>query len=157
LLNEPGICLPGEIEFRDESQNAAEKFCNEFAGNFLVPTESLNKLIKKSGYTDTIKIINDLAKKFVVSNFVILRRLYSLKKIDYKSYQRIFTEFRKKIKAFDSSGGDFYKNKFAEKGNKFISLVVEAESGNTITTSKALEFLEIKLKHYNRIVDMIFQ
>jgi len=157
LLNEPGICVPEEIEFRNESPNEKEQFCNEFAGNFLVPSKYLEELIKKFDYPDTIDLINDFARKFVVSRFVILRRLYSLRKIDYKSYQKIFSEFQKKVKAFESSGGDFYKNKFTEKGNKFISLVVEAESGNTITTSKALEYLGIKLKHYDRIVDMLFQ
>lgn len=157
LLNEAGICVPEEIESRHEKQNETEQFCNEFAGNFLVPTKPLNKLIKESGHPGTITLINDLSRKFVVSNFVILRRLYSLRKIDYKSYQRMFNEFQKRVKIIDSSGGDFYKNKFAEKGNKFVSLVVEAESGDSITTSKALEYLGIKLKHYNRIVDMLFQ
>jgi Zn-dependent peptidase ImmA (M78 family) len=157
LLNEAGICIPEEIEFQDEKHNETEQFCNEFAGNFLVPREPLNKLINESGHSDIIDLVNDLSRRFVVSNFVILRRLYSLGEIDYKSYRRFFKEFQKRIKVFDSSGGDFFKNKFAEKGSKFISLVVEAESGNTITTSKALEYLGIKLKHYNRLVDMLFQ
>jgi len=157
LLHEAGICVPEEIESRGDRHNETEQFCNEFAGNFLVPTEPLKKLIKASGHLDTVALIDELARKFVVSNFVILRRLYSLGRIDYRSYQRMFIEFQKRVKTFDSSGGDFYRNKFAEKGNKFISLVVEAESGETITTSKALEYLGIKLKHYNRIVDMLFQ
>lgn len=157
LLNEAGVCVPEEIESRDEKQNETERFCNEFAGNFLVPSEPLNRLVKGSGHSDVIDLINELSRKFVVSNFVVLRRLYALGEIDYQSYQQAFKEFQTRIKTFDSSGGDFYKNKFAEKGGKFISLVVEAESGNTITTSKALEFLGVKLKHYSRVVDMLFQ
>jgi Zn-dependent peptidase ImmA (M78 family) len=157
LLDEPGVCVPEDSEFKHEKYHETEELCDEFAGNFLVPTEYLEKFIEMSKYTDIGDLINDLSRKFSVSNFVILRRMYSLKRIDYRSYRRLFAEFQKKIKNIESTGGDFYKNKFAEKGNKFISLVVEAESGNTITTSKALEYLEIKLKHYPRIVDMLFQ
>lgn len=157
LLDEPGVCVPEESEFGNEKHHETEQFCDEFAGNFLVPTEYLEGFVERSQYLDTADLINDLSRKFLVSNFVILRRLYSLKRIDYKSYRRLFTEFQKKVKDIKSTGGNYYRNKFAEKGNKFISLVVEAESGNTITTSKALEFLDIKLKQYPRIVDMLFQ
>ena len=45
-----------------------------------------------------------------------------------------------------SSGGDYYRNKFAELGQAYIKLVVDAESSGLIPLSRALEFLETKLK-----------
>jgi Zn-dependent peptidase ImmA (M78 family) len=157
LLKETGICIPAEIESSTDSYDKTEIRCNEFSGNFLVPTEHLEASIKELSSMVHLDLIRELSKKFVVSRFVILRRLYSLKKINYNTYQRIFEDLQKEVKPVESAGGDFYKNQFAEKGSKFISLIVEAESGGTITTNKALEILGIKLKHYPQIVDLLYQ
>jgi Zn-dependent peptidase ImmA (M78 family) len=156
LLNQSGICIPEEIEYRSKVPDQTEHLCNEFAGNFLVPSQQLLKFAAESPQANLFDLINDLSKKFVVSQFVILRRLYALKKIDLRSYQRAFGELQKRVKLPGDSGGDFYRNQFAEKGRKFIGLVMEAESGNTITTSRALDILGIQLKHYPRLTDMLF-
>lgn len=157
LLNKGGICIPEEVEFRDKKVNETEKYCNEFAGTFLVPTEYLNKLITEFPYSDIFELIDYLSKEFTISRFVILRRLYSIQKIDYNSYQEIYHKLRKQVKEPAGSGGDFYRNKIIERGKKLVSLVVEAESGKAITTSRALEILDIKLKHYNRIIGMLYE
>ncbi len=155
LLKESGLCIPSEGI--DEKQHEVEKFCNEFAGNFLVPSAHLKKSIKESKFSKIDGLILDLSKKFIVSQFVILRRLYSIKEVDYKEYQRHFKELQKSVKKVESSGGDFYKNQYAEKGKRFISLVVEAESSRKITLSRALDYLEIKTRHYDQIVDMLYE
>lgn len=157
LLREAGICVPEEIELENAAFHEGEKMCNEFAGAFLVPTDMLLNRIDEVRQLDIIKLTGILAKDFHVSRFVILRRLYSIGKINTKSYKRIFNELQKKITPVKPGGGDFYRNKFAEKGRKFISLVVEAESGSSITTSRALEYLDIKLKHYDQVVDLLYK
>jgi Zn-dependent peptidase ImmA (M78 family) len=155
LLEESGLCIPSEAI--DKGQQEVEKLCNEFAGNFLVPTPHLKESIKESQFSKIEELIPDLSKKFIVSQFVILRRLYSVKKVDYKEYQRLFKELRKGVKKVESAGGNFYKNQYAEKGKRFISLVVEAESGKKITLSRALDYLGIKTRHYDQIVDMLYE
>jgi len=157
LLNKGGICIPEEIEFRDKKVNETERYCNEFAGTFLVPTEYLNKLSVEFHYSDIFELIDHLSKKFTVSKFVILRRLYSIQKIDYSSYQNIYHKLIEQIKESGGSGGNFYRNKIIERGKKLVSLVIEAESGKAITTSRALEILDIKLKHYDRIIGMLYE
>lgn len=77
--------------------------------------------------------------------------------VDYKEYQRLFKELQKGIKKVESAGGNFYKNQYAEKGKRFISLVVEAESSRKITLSRALDYLGIKTRHYDQIVDMLYE
>jgi len=49
LLEESGLCIPSEVI--DKGQQDVEKFCNEFAGNFLVPTHHLKESIKKSQFS----------------------------------------------------------------------------------------------------------
>jgi Zn-dependent peptidase ImmA (M78 family)/DNA-binding XRE family transcriptional regulator len=155
LLEESGLCIPSEVI--DKGQHEVEKFCNEFAGNFLVPTHHLKESIKESQFSKIQELIPDLSKKFIVSQFVILRRLYSEKEVDYKEYQRLFKELQKGVKKVEPAGGNFYKNQYAEKGKRFISLVVEAESSRKITLSRALDYLGIKTRHYDQIVDMLYE
>ena len=81
----------------------------------------------------------------------------SEKEVDYKDYQRLFKELQKGVKKVEPAGGNFYKNQYAEKGKKFISLVVEAESGRKITLSRALDYLGIKTRHYDQIVNMLYE
>lgn len=155
FLEESGLCIPSEAI--DKGQHEVEKFCNEFAGNFLVPTHHLKESIKKYQFSKIQELIPDLSKKFIVSQFVILRRLYSVKEVDYKEYQRLLKELQKGVKKVESAGGNFYKNQYAEKGKRFISLVVEAESSRKITLSRALDYLGIKTRHYDQIVDMLYE
>lgn len=157
LLDTAGICLPEEVEFRDHQTDSVEQFCNEFAGRFLVPTEPFVQFVDEFEGTDLFELIYSLSRKFTVSTFVILRRLYAIERIDYDTYQQTYKILWSRVKKTASSGGDFYKNKITERGKKLVSLVVEAESGNRITTSKALEILDIKLNHYNRIIDMLYE
>jgi Zn-dependent peptidase ImmA (M78 family) len=155
LLEDSALCIPSET--LDKGQPEVEKFCNEFAGNFLVPTPHLKKLVKESRFSKIEELIPGLSKKFIVSQFVILRRLYSEKEVDYKEYQRLFIELQKGVKKVESAGGNFYKNQYAEKGKKFIGLVVEAESGRKITLSRALDYLRVKTRHYDQIVNMLYE
>jgi len=155
LLNQDGICSPDESDIGN--QNMFEKYCDEFAANFLVPRKSLETIMSERNFSDIFEQIAFLSKKFKVSSFVILRRFYELKIVKLKEYHNIYQILLSKIRKTGSSGGNFYKNKFAEKGRKFISLVVEAESGNSIPTSRALEMLGIQLKQYNKIIEMLYE
>jgi Zn-dependent peptidase ImmA (M78 family)/DNA-binding XRE family transcriptional regulator len=155
LLEESGLCIPSETA--DHRLREKETFCDEFAGNLLVPTSELMKAIKNSPVSNVETIIHELSKKFLVSQFVILRRLYSLKEIDYKTYRALFKELQKGVKEVKMAGGNFYKNQFAEKGKKYIGLVVEAESSGKITLSRALDYLGIKTRHYDQVVEMLYE
>jgi Zn-dependent peptidase ImmA (M78 family) len=156
LLNKGGICNPDEIEFRDKKTNRVEKYCNKFSGNFLIPTKHLKGLISRADTSDIFQLIYSLSRSFKVSNFVVLRRLYDHKMMNYERYQGVYRKLVKQITRTTTTGGDYYKNRFAQKGKKFISLVVHAESSNAITTNRALELIGIKLKHYDKIVNMLY-
>lgn len=155
LLNESGVCIPHEETGYKEHRT--ENICDEFAGNFLVPTKHIKDSIDKAGSMSHTNLIENLAKKFSVSSFVILRRMYSLRKIDYSSYKNFLEKLREKIKEpGKGSGGDWYRTKITQVGRKYLSLVVEAESGRAITTSRALGYLEIQLPTYNKLKERVF-
>lgn len=154
LLKDSALCIPSET--LGKGQQEVEEFCDEFAGNFLVPTPHLKRFVKESPFSNVDELIPDLSKKFHVSQFVILRRLYSEKEVGYREYQRIFIKLQRGVIKVESAGGNFYKNHYAEKGKKFIGLVVESESGRKITLSRALDYLGVKTRHYDQIVNMLY-
>jgi Zn-dependent peptidase ImmA (M78 family)/DNA-binding XRE family transcriptional regulator len=156
LLEESGLCNPSE--FNDKDHSSIEKRCNEFSGHFLVPTNQLTKSISLAGDLEKMDLISKMSNTFRVSRFVILRRLYDLNEIDYNEYQRLFSILQDNIKksAPSSGGGNYYRNKFAEKGKEFIRLVIEAESSRKITLSRALDYLDIKAQQFDKIREMIY-
>lgn len=158
LTGEPGICIPQETEEHLVNQDInQEHVCNEFAGQFLVPTNHLKRVLGELPPKDTLGQISDLSKKFQVSRFVILQRLYKLDNIDYPTYRSLYKTLMQNIKKSKSQGGDFFRNQLAEKGKKFLSLVLEAESSKIISTSRALSILNIQLKHYPKITEMLYE
>lgn len=157
LLIHSGICLPQEIESRSTTTNVTEKYCNDFAGTFLVPTDHLNRLISEFYYSDIFHLLDVLSAKFKVSKFVILNRLYSIRKINFEEYKNIYENLANMVTKPRSSGGDFYKNRVAERGRHLVRLTIEAESGEVITKARALEILGIKLKHYEHFTSMIYE
>lgn len=73
---------------KDASYAQLEKFCNHFAGAFLVPQ---NRLFKSTNFVDYLKEFKDhwlvlLAGEFKVSQDVILGRLLNFKKITPEFY-----------------------------------------------------------------------
>jgi len=146
LLNRGGVCNPSEVEFRDQKIDDIERYCNEFSGNFLVPADQIRSLMRDNDSSDVFELIHFLSNAFRVSTFVILRRLLALDIVDYKRYMHIYEVLVRQVRESTSSGGDYYRNKFAELGHAYIDLVVEAESSGLIPLSRALEFLGTKLK-----------
>ena len=69
------------------SNSKIEKMCNEFAGTFLVPEESLVSIINTSNF-DMVNVEN-LAKEYSVSPEVILRRLLDKRKISEIRYNNL--------------------------------------------------------------------
>ncbi len=155
LLNQGGMCHPHEVD--TGHSHDFEKYCNRFAGYFLVPTENLDEQIAQHSSTDVLELLYRISRSFKVSTFVALRRIFDQGVIQYPVYQDLYRTLLKQIRTTESSGGTFYKNKYAEKGRRFIGLVVEAETNQTISTSRALDLLDIKLKHYNTITDMLYE
>lgn len=148
LLSKPGICNPEEAEFQDQKASDIERFCNEFAGTFLVPAAEMRRQVREAGELDVLELIHRLSRKFWVSDFVILRRLRALEFIRYGQYQSVYETLLTQVRKPSPSGGDHYKRKFAELGHRFIELVVSAESSGAIPLSEALELLDVKFKAF---------
>ena len=144
LFRTSGFDPIDENYFRSQLKGRSQKIetiCNEFAGAFLVPDESLPKRVELGN-------IKKLARGYSVSQEVLLIRLLKNKIISNKDYslfkQNIAEQYQKtKIKK-KRTGGNYYATKETYLGEKYISLVFKKYHQKQISLNQLAEFLDVK-------------
>lgn len=141
-----------------ETNDSEEKKCDKIAGNILVPKDKIESL--KSDNIDNDKIEN-LANRFGVSTFVILKRLYDMGKISnsfYKSkYEELYSNFMENKENIEKRKKNSevripHHTKFlSTNGNLFPSIVINAYYEGRISLGEVCKTLNLKTKH----IDMI--
>ncbi len=116
------------IEFND---NAVEKYCDEVAANFLVPSDTLRR--KWNGN------YKKMSNAFKVSEIVIARRAHDLGLIDSDEYRRFWSEYNSRpfTKVKKSGGGDFYRTCTKRIGRLFAIHVRYAAESRQISYTDA--------------------
>lgn len=115
LISEGGISQDCVSDLKRE--NKLEKWCNEFAAEFLVPDNE----ITFEQNSDISSQIDNLAKHFKVSSLVILRKLYSLNLLERKLFFELFESKKKEaIEAFEKM-----KLEQKRKGNPIPSKIIK--------------------------------
>ncbi|MCY3907836.1 MAG: XRE family transcriptional regulator [Anaerolineaceae bacterium] len=159
ILNQSGLS-----NFRNFQQLEDEEvFCNEFAGELLVPSTSLlsqpevKVRLKKIWSDDELRT---LATRFRVSKPVILRRLLVIDKTTHSHYNKMLAQWKKEWEEKQSApnrisaGGPAYHTKFLRcHGGRFVSSVVDAYDRDAIHIGDLSEYLGSKLKHIDAIRD----
>lgn len=125
LIHELGhiwIGSSGVSSITTQEKNKEEAFCNEVAGEFLVPRQEL------FGAWDEQKEwrlnIAELATVFHVSKLVVARRAEASNLISTKDYQDYYLEEIRAYKNKESSGGSFYMNAGVRNSQPFSRAVV---------------------------------
>jgi Zn-dependent peptidase ImmA (M78 family) len=167
LLDIPAICNQDSNEVEDRRIAEIERWCNKFAGAFLMPKEAIEandrimNAIRDKNFAESSKIIS---KKFFVSKESALLRLLTLDYISSKIFFREREEFRKEVarnlesikerqketeKEFKAQPLD--KQCLSEKGRNFVSLVLKNSELGYITSNDALDYLDVKLRHLEKL------
>ncbi|MDE0610804.1 MAG: XRE family transcriptional regulator [Anaerolineaceae bacterium] len=167
IMHELGHIILGQSglsNFRNFQQlEDDEVFCNEFAGELLVPSTSLlsqpevKARLNKVWSDDELRT---LATRFRVSKPVILRRLLAIDKTTPSHYKKMLAKWKKEWEEEQSapgrisSGGPAYHTKFLRcHGGRFVSSVVDAYDRDVIHVGELSEYLGSKLKHIDAIRD----
>lgn len=142
----PSLCKT-DTPSSDE-QIGVEFECNNFAGKFLVPSQSVRK-------TNSVDEIFDLARLFNVSGEVYLRRLFEEKKVGRDNFFELLSEVREKSNSFPrrkEKGGapSMIIQSKSTRGNKFYNLVTNAAVTNQISFSVASDLLGLKVGNIGR-------
>jgi len=154
LLREGGIC---DLE---ESDISHEKFCNHFAGAFLVPKD---KLLNHSVVKANEKIrewpdnfLKDIAWDFKVSKEVILRRLWILDLTTKEYYHKKHEEWESKYKEpFGRGKKDEIKICLQERGKKYISMAFDAYERKKIDGVGLADYLGVTSDKVSKIKEAI--
>lgn len=137
-----------------------EDWCDKFALEFLIPEGSLkiDKDFQFLIYNKEInsEILQNLLTKFKVNRQIILKRLKMSNLIGDDDYRR-------ELANLPNEPGEFLQiNKMTlpqkcleEKGKQFISLVIQSREKGIINTHDVIEYLSIKLKHLDKIQELI--
>jgi len=145
LLNESGLCdMLEEVHSHD-----LEKFCNHFAGAFLVPSFNLlsHPLVIKNGSSRiwTNQVLSEIADFFKVSREVVLRRLLIHGKTTQDFYRKWREENVKDYKPFGRGGRNPVKACVQERGKKFVAMVFKALDFDRISILDTADYLGVKL------------
>ncbi len=157
LLHNPGICTP-RIEISAQKQGPEiERWCNRFAGAFLVPAPALqpdfpNAATKLEGHA-LFDGLQQAVRKFKVSEQVVLWRLLDLGLLSKTSYTLTMQKLLAKASKSKRKGGRVRPARkcLAENGVFFSALVLEARNRGVITYSDVGDFLDVRLKHLAEI------
>lgn len=155
LLKSGGIDLNDKEIFNrgDNVYSKIEVKCNQFAGEFLLPTS----WFKKEKHIVDNKNIKILADKFCVSREVILRRYLDLNIIDNRVYKHFIENWYKHIPIKKKkSGGDYYNTKKTYLGDQYIALSFQKYYQGKISIERLSEFLTLSVKNVSSFEQKAF-
>jgi len=121
-----------------------EVFCNEFAGEFLVPSEDVHTHLRNKNIDDNL--LSGLAKKYSVSREVILRKCFDLRYVNQAFYDAKVREWGTERLGYDSSGsgGNYYWTQKAYLGEHYIETAFSKYYQGVISKSQLSDYLGIK-------------
>lgn len=146
---------------------AVEKFCNEVAGEVLLPKEELASLHLSNDLDfEEIKTrVSDFASSRNISSSMVAYTLFRTGKINRSTWQNLNTAYRalwneakqeRRDKAREKKGGpDYYVVRRHRVGTNLISLVKRLMFGGALTTTKAGIVLGIKAKNVQKLIESI--
>ncbi len=134
-----------DIDMLTNHEDKIEKYCNAVAAEMLIPKKEFLKLWEKD--KELLENCKTIARYFLVSDFVPLKRAYDFKLIDfnqYKTYYELLIEEWNKIKQVKNKGGNYYNSKPAKESKRFATAVIEATLEGKMLYRDAMGLLNIK-------------
>ena len=146
--------------------NEIEKFCNEFASEFLVPAVEMAKQFTL-GQDANNKVwdedkIRSVATLFKVSKEVILRRLLDLNLTNRYQYGQMTKRWNEQYKLLRENrkkqeGGPPYQTLvISHLGKKYVSEVLESYHSGKLDVRRTANFLGVKVNQVSKIEDKIY-
>ncbi|MBW2589805.1 MAG: ImmA/IrrE family metallo-endopeptidase [Deltaproteobacteria bacterium] len=155
LFHELGHLLRKEstIDDWEDFLNEVEAWCNELAGNVLMPAEQILSAVDSIDDLDAVK---DIAKSFQVSPYACLVRLRQMQIIDrdtYKDFEdQLKAEYRKLQKKLKESDGGPSRNRPREilnqYGRIYTTAIFQAYHNQEIGFHKLCRLFDLKNPSY---------
>jgi Zn-dependent peptidase ImmA (M78 family)/transcriptional regulator with XRE-family HTH domain len=130
-----------------------ERYCNQVAAEFLVPSEILIEIIPRNE-DEITSSIDYLSTYFKVSRLVIARRLYDLNAMNKDQYWYIFEKYQKEWVAYKVDSKSSPTKNILDKyrlGSKVITTIINAVAAGKLGYAEATKILNVKLERFDLI------
>jgi len=127
-----------------------EVFCNQFAAEFLVPSDDFDQNLGGNIFDD--QFILDLASRYKVSREVILRKMLDRNLIDRDYYETKAKEWIKEYEDYKNNrkgegGGDYYATQATCLGENYLKLAFGKYYQGRCNLEQLAEYLNIKIQN----------
>ena len=166
LLHETVHLLLGQTGVSGEdSDNSTERFCDDVAGEFLLPTDALDQLrIDGSHHFEhTLEQVSAFASESNVSRAMVAYKAYRSKLITHQLYRQLSAVFRRdwreerdrnRAHAREQEGGpNYYVVRRHRLGDRVLGLVGRMMAADALSTSKAARILGVKSRQVQPLLD----
>ncbi len=167
LLHETVHLLLGQTGVSAEySENEVEQFCDQVAGEFLLPEQELNKLALSEiqDYGAVSDCISSFASKANLSRTMVAYRAYRSGLISQETFGRLSDDYRhqwhseresSRSQAREQEGGpSFYTVRRHRLGRRITDLVQRMMGADALSTSKAARILGVKPRQVEPLLGM---
>lgn len=127
---------------------ASEVWCNEFAGDLLMPADALRAVVAGHASERPAKWVNEVAKLFSVTPLAVAVRVARIGLLPEGQVTGLIGLVRSRQSKPRRPGGNYYRNKITWLGPAFIRLVMNAVDDQAVTLSNAAGLLEAKVDHF---------
>lgn len=155
-----GISNPTMDRKRNGNQSQKiEAFCNKVAAELLVPEDQL--LSDWNGHLSLQENIDQLSKKYRVSQLVIARRGYDLELLDYDEFQEFYIKAlqldkgKKEKQSLSAGGPSFYLTQKSRNGRLFSQAVIAATFEGRLPLRDAGSLLGVKPGKLTKFADSL--
>jgi len=138
-----------------------EKFCDQVAAEFLVPSEEFKKALKENQKEKAGDLFQIIARRFKVSPLVAARRALDMQHISKKRFFEFYNNYikdserKREIRKSKTTGGDFWKTQGVRIGELFGIAVVQATLEGRLLYRDAYRLTGLKRKTFDNYVTQL--
>jgi Zn-dependent peptidase ImmA (M78 family) len=138
---------------QDAPQNKVERFCNDVAGDFLLPDEAIPSVVAGNDFQTAMGLTEELSRAWRVSQSVVAYRLARNNLISEEVASELFAALAarwrsqkaqaKENRDPDRDGPSFYVVRRSRLGTALMDVVRRAVQGDVLTHTKAAKILGV--------------
>lgn len=132
------------------SQNDPERWCEEFAGNLLMPPHALQVAFRSTS-GPVLRRVDNVARDFSVTPAAATIRLLRNKLISQQEASEALDVIGRRRRREDQGGGNYYSTQIGRMGPSFIRLVFNALENQAVTYPSASSLLGVKVNNFQKL------